>query len=115
VSIKVDYVGGQEGDVDVSRVLTKLRHRNLAIILTEFGDALLGLNPGMFYGIESFGRGILVRILHLKYKKKIKGLADVTARQHSFESTVLGGEVTVEEYFLKGEVFIDHSPPVLSL
>ncbi|EEB96357.1 hypothetical protein MPER_04523, partial [Moniliophthora perniciosa FA553] len=66
---------------------------NLADGLTQFMAASFGARPNAFL------KGVRVRTIHLGYKKTIKGMSNLTARQHSFHCEEFGKKVTVEEYF----------------
>ncbi|OJT04969.1 Protein argonaute-2 [Trametes pubescens] len=67
---------------------------NLAERMMEFMNASYGARPAVFV------RGIRVKTTHLGYRKTVKTVAKVNARQHKFMVEDLG-EVTVEEYFVK--------------
>ncbi|ESK90163.1 argonaute-like protein [Moniliophthora roreri MCA 2997] len=66
---------------------------NLADGLTEFMNASFGARPNAFL------KGVRVRTTHLGYKKTIKGMSNLSAREHRFYCEEFGSEVTVEEYF----------------
>ncbi|KAI0828161.1 Piwi domain-containing protein [Trametes gibbosa] len=70
------------------------RPGNLAERLIEFLNASYGARSATFV------RGVRVRTIHLGYRKTVKTVAKVNARQHRFVAEGLG-EVTVEEYFAK--------------
>ncbi|KAI0357820.1 Piwi-domain-containing protein [Trametes cingulata] len=67
---------------------------NLAERLMEFMNASYGARPAAFV------RGVRIRTTHLGYRKTVKTVAKVNARQHKFTAEGLG-EVTVEEYFAR--------------
>lgn len=48
---------------------------------------------------NAFAKGVRVKAMHLGYKKTIKSVSNLTARQHRFHVAELNREVTVEEYF----------------
>lgn len=52
---------------------------------------------------DVFVRGLRVRLVHLGYKKTVKGVARQTARQYKFFWDEESREVTVEEYFKKSQ------------
>ncbi|KAF9467172.1 argonaute-like protein [Collybia nuda] len=66
---------------------------NLARAMSDFRDSSFGARPNVFV------KGVRIKTLHLGYKKTVKALSHVNARQHSFEAADLGGKVTVEVYF----------------
>lgn len=66
---------------------------NLAQAMTAFRDASFGARPAAFV------KGVRVTATHLGYRKTVKALSNVNARQHKFVVADLGGEVTVEQYF----------------
>ena len=66
---------------------------NLAQALLTFRDLSFNANP------NSFVKGVRVKTVHLGYRKTVKKLAKINARQHRFSSEY--GEVSVEEYFFK--------------
>lgn len=66
---------------------------NLAERMMEFMEAAPHTR------IASFIRGVRVKTAHLGYKKTVKTVAKVNARQHRFTAEGLG-RVTVEQYFL---------------
>ncbi|KAH9848679.1 argonaute-like protein [Lenzites betulinus] len=67
---------------------------NLADRLLEFSNASHGARSAMSV------RGVRIRTTHVGYRKTIKTVAKLNARQHKFEAEAFG-EVTVEEYFAK--------------
>ncbi|CAL1709613.1 unnamed protein product [Somion occarium] len=67
---------------------------NLAVRMEEFRNASFGAR------YNAFARGVRVVATHLGYRKTIKKVAAVSARQHSFVADGLG-KVTVEEYFAR--------------
>ena len=70
---------------------------NLAERLQEFMNMSFSANP------NAFVRGLRVRTTHLGYRKTVKDVAKVTARQHSFEAEGMG-KVTVEQYFKRSKL-----------
>lgn len=70
---------------------------NLARAMTEFRNSSFGARPNVFV------KGVRVKTQHLGYKKTVKSLSNVNAKQHSFEAADLGGKVTVEVYFKRSE------------
>ncbi len=82
---------------------------NLAERMMEFMNASYGARPAVFV------RGIRVKTTHLGYRKTVKTVAKVNARQHKFMVEDLG-EVTVEEYFVKSKWrFIEPEGIVLTI
>ena len=73
---------------------------NLAQAMTEFRNASFGARPAAFV------KGVRVTATHLGYRKTVKALSNVNARQHKFVAADLGGEVTVEQYFQRSKLFI---------
>ncbi|KAI1792391.1 argonaute-like protein [Ganoderma leucocontextum] len=67
---------------------------NLAERLIEF----MNLSP--IARPATFVRGVRVKTTHLGYRKTVKTVAKVNARQHVFTAEGMG-QVTVEQYFLK--------------
>lgn len=49
--------------------------------------------------LGEFVEGVRVKTQHLGYKKTVKRLSNLNARQHYFEAADLGGMITVETYF----------------
>ena len=72
---------------------------NLADGLMAFMNASFSARPA------AFAKGVRVRTIHLGYKKTVKTVSKLTARQHKFEAEGLG-MVSVEEYFDKSEFII---------
>lgn len=70
---------------------------NLATRMQEFQNYSFGARP------NAFVKGLRVLATHLGYRKSIKKVAHVNARQHKFTAEGMG-EVTVEQYFAKSEV-----------
>ncbi|KAG5645156.1 hypothetical protein DXG03_006780 [Asterophora parasitica] len=68
---------------------------NLARAMQEFNDSSFGARMNVFV------KGVRVTATHLGYRKTVKALTHVTARQYSFDCAELGGKVTVETYFKK--------------
>lgn len=68
--------------------------QNLAVAMRQFEDSSFGAQ------VSTFVRGVRVKTTHLGYKKTVKKLARINARQHRFESGDFG-MVTVEQYFKK--------------
>ncbi|KAF9011911.1 argonaute-like protein [Cyathus striatus] len=66
---------------------------NLARAMIEFRDSSFGAR------LNAFVKGIRVRTTHLGYKKTIKTVSNLNARQHAFDAADLGGTITVEQYF----------------
>lgn len=66
---------------------------NLANAIKEFMGSTFGARP------NAFAKGVRVKAMHLGYKKTIKSVSNLTARQHKFHVAELNREVTVEEYF----------------
>lgn len=71
---------------------------NLAERLIEF------MNLSQSARAATFVRGVRVKTTHLGYRKTVKNVAKVNARQHKFNAEGMG-EVTVEQYFSKSESF----------
>ena len=65
---------------------------NLAERLQEFTSMSFGARA------SAFVRGLRVKTIHLGYRKSIKDVARVSAKQHSFDADGMG-RVTVEQYF----------------
>jgi eukaryotic translation initiation factor 2C len=63
--------------------------------MTEFRNSSFGARPNVFV------KGVRVKTQHLGYKKTVKTLSNLNAKQHSFDAADLGGKVTVETYFKK--------------
>lgn len=68
--------------------------QNLAIAMKQFRDQSFSANPA------GFVKGVRVKTTHLGYKKTVKKLHKLNARQHKFDSGDFG-MVTVEQYFKK--------------
>jgi len=68
--------------------------QNLAVAMRQFQESSFGARA------STFVKGVRVKTTHLGYKKTVKKLAQVNARQHRFDSDDFG-TVTVEEYFKK--------------
>ncbi|KAF5384150.1 hypothetical protein D9615_003264 [Tricholomella constricta] len=66
---------------------------NLARAMTEFRDSSFGARMNVFV------KGVRVKTTHLGYRKTVKALTNVNARQYSFDAADLGGKVSVETYF----------------
>lgn len=69
---------------------------NLATRMDEFIRASFGARA------NAFAKGVRVRTTHLGYRKTIKSVARVNARQHSFNAEEFGN-VTVEQYFQRSK------------
>ncbi|KAL4242774.1 argonaute family protein [Abortiporus biennis] len=65
---------------------------NLAERMEEFRRMSFGARP------NAFAKGVRVKAIHLGYRKTVKNVAKMNAKQHSFEADGLG-KVTVEQYF----------------
>ncbi|THH27194.1 hypothetical protein EUX98_g6995 [Antrodiella citrinella] len=65
---------------------------NLAERLQEFMNSSFGARA------SAFVRGVRIRTTHLGYRKTVKDVAKVNAKQHSFDAEGMG-KVTVEQYF----------------
>ncbi|TRM60656.1 ribonuclease H-like domain-containing protein [Schizophyllum amplum] len=63
--------------------------------MLEFRDASFGARPTVFV------KGLRIIATHLGYRKTIKNLSNVNARQHSFHCAEYNKVVTVEEYFAR--------------
>ncbi|KAL1715362.1 Piwi domain-containing protein [Schizophyllum commune] len=63
--------------------------------MIEFKDASFGARPSVFV------KGLRVIATHLGYRKTVKGLAKVNAKQHRFHCAEFNKVVTVEEYFAR--------------
>ncbi|KAL1748422.1 Piwi domain-containing protein [Schizophyllum fasciatum] len=63
--------------------------------MIEFKDASFGARPAVFV------KGLRIIATHLGYRKTIKNLASVNARQHKFHCAEYNKVVTVEEYFVR--------------
>lgn len=66
---------------------------SLARAMIEFRQASFGAR------VNAFVKGIRVKTTHLGYKKTVKALSTVNARQHIFEVAEFGGNISVEVYF----------------
>ncbi|CAA7266206.1 unnamed protein product [Cyclocybe aegerita] len=77
---------------------------SLVAAMQEFASSSFGARPAAFV------RGVRVKTTHLGYKKTVKKMSNLTARQHKFKADEYGGrEVTVEEYFkLKYKITLRH-------
>lgn len=71
--------------------------QNLAVAMMQFQNSSFGAQA------STFVRGVRVKTTHLGYKKTVKKLAHVSARQHKFDSGDFG-TVTVEQYFKKSKL-----------
>jgi eukaryotic translation initiation factor 2C len=60
---------------------------------------------------SAFVRGVRVRTTHLGYKKTVKKIHRLNARQHKFDSGDFG-TVTVEQYFKKSMSVVGLGPPL---
>ncbi|EGO01021.1 hypothetical protein SERLA73DRAFT_167206 [Serpula lacrymans var. lacrymans S7.3] len=67
---------------------------NLADALIAFREASFSANP------SAFVRHLRVKTTHLGYRKTVKALSRQNAKQYRFPCEELGGQVTVEQYFL---------------
>ena len=65
--------------------------------MIEFKDASFGARPSVFV------KGLRVIATHLGYRKTVKGLAKVNAKQHRFHCAEFNKVVTVEEYFARSK------------
>ena len=61
--------------------------------MIDFRQASFGARVGAFV------KGVRVKTTHLHYKKTIKALSGVNAKQHVFEVAEFGGKISVETYF----------------
>lgn len=68
---------------------------NLADAISKFVASSFGARAA------AFARGVRVKTTHLGYKKTIKTVSNMNARQYKFYADEYKREVTVEEYFLK--------------
>ena len=68
--------------------------QNLAMAMIQFEQSSFGARA------STFVRRVRVKTTHLGYKKTVKNLAGVNARQHKFDSGEFG-TITVEQYFKK--------------
>lgn len=76
-----------------------VEQKNMATAIMDFQRGSRGAVPDL---AKMFGKTVLkVRTKHLGYRKPVKAIASVNARQHKFDCKELGGTVTVEAYFLK--------------
>ncbi|KDR77135.1 hypothetical protein GALMADRAFT_66053 [Galerina marginata CBS 339.88] len=66
---------------------------NLAEAMVAFANSSFGARQ------SAFVRGVRVKTSHLGYKKTVKSLSNLNARQYQFDAAELGRKVTVEEYF----------------
>ncbi|KAH7923516.1 Piwi-domain-containing protein [Leucogyrophana mollusca] len=66
---------------------------NLANAMMTFRDSSFGARMSVF------AKGVRVKTSHLGYKKTVKTVAHMNARQYRFQCDELGGQVTVEQYF----------------
>jgi eukaryotic translation initiation factor 2C len=64
---------------------------NLAQAMTTFENSSFGARA------ETFVRGVRVRTTHLGYRKTVKKLSRLNAKQYKFDSE--NGKMSVEEYF----------------
>lgn len=71
--------------------------QNVAKAMNDFRRASHGAE------MNSFLKDVRIQTSHLGYRKTIRAVADVNAKQHRFQSEKYG-DVTVEEYFKKGEL-----------
>jgi len=69
------------------------RAGNLADAIKEFADSSFGARP------SAFVRGVRVKTTHLGYKKSVKTVSNMNAKQYKFNAAEFGRDVTVEEYF----------------
>ncbi|KAG5636873.1 hypothetical protein H0H81_006534 [Sphagnurus paluster] len=63
--------------------------------MTDFRDSSFGARMNVFV------KGVRVKTTHLGYRKTVKSLTHLSARQYSFEAAEFGGKITVETYFRK--------------
>ncbi|KAG2136022.1 Piwi domain-containing protein [Suillus clintonianus] len=68
---------------------------NLAVQMVAFSNSSFGAR------MEAFCKSVRVKATHLGYRKTVKGLARQNARQYTFSCDELGGQVSVEQYFLQ--------------
>lgn len=62
--------------------------------MIEFREASFGAR------VNTFVKGIRVKTTHLHYKKTVKALSNLTAKQHTFEVAEFGNQrLSVEAYF----------------
>ena len=66
---------------------------NLANAITQFMQSTFGARA------NTFAKGVRVKAMHLGYKKTIKSVSNLTARQHRFHVAEFNREMSVEEYF----------------
>lgn len=61
--------------------------------MSAFRNHSFGARP------SAFVRGVRVQTKHLGYRKTVKTLSNMTARQYRFQVAEAGREMSVEEYF----------------
>ncbi|KAF8895907.1 argonaute-like protein [Gymnopilus junonius] len=66
---------------------------NLADAMAEFVNSSFGARAAAFV------RGVRVKATHLGYRKTVKTVSNMNARQYKFHVAEYGRELTVEEYF----------------
>jgi eukaryotic translation initiation factor 2C len=67
---------------------------SLAKAMIDFRSASFGARVNVFV------KGVRVKTTHLGYKKTVKALSNLTAKQHKFEVAEFGGaSMSVETYF----------------
>lgn len=71
---------------------------NLARAMTEFRQASFGAR------VNTFVKGVRVKTTHLHYKKTVKALSGVNAKQHVFEVAEFGQKMSVEAYFKRSSM-----------
>ncbi|OBZ66780.1 Protein argonaute MEL1 [Grifola frondosa] len=76
---------------------------NLAERMMEFEQASFGARA------SAFAKGVRVKTMHLGYRKTVKTVAKVNARQHSFQTDEYG-KVTVEQYFKRMCTILENQP-----
>jgi len=76
---------------------------NLADKLLEFGQNSRGAMPTLPRGMV---KSIRVNTLHLGYRKKLLAVGTTSPRDTHFDCEKYGGKISVEQYFLKGTLFL---------
>lgn len=61
--------------------------------MREFANSSFGARPAAFV------KGVRVKATHLGYRKTVKTLSNMNARQYKFQVAEYGRELTVEQYF----------------
>jgi eukaryotic translation initiation factor 2C len=67
--------------------------------MMDFRNASFGARVNVFV------KGVRVKTTHLGYKKTVKALSNVNAKQHKFEVAEFGGaSMSVETYFKRSSI-----------